>query len=344
MISFVWPDFPFTPWAGGSETYTLGHLRELNGRGIDSRIVTYTPEVAESLKKHPEIPALHVPSIAALADLDDTLVFVLKQPPRVRTKRQAYIILHSSITSTVHDDSAFFNKYGISDIRAVAPSNYLAGHWKKHLNLNYMPDVVYPFVDDAFIGAKRPVRPKGARPRVLFAGRATPDKGIYTLLASLHMPPLDKLDFELTCIKAFNHRGPTKVINKVLEAHPLVNAIPPRTTRKDMAKLYTEHDVVVMPSSKMIWREGFGMVSVEGQHCGCRVVASNSGGLPETDCGSLIITEADNPVQLAQKIGDAIKLGPLTSAERSLVTGKYTVAQSIDQLLRVIDYPQEAGG
>lgn len=42
---------------------------------------------------------------------------------------------------------------------------------------------------------------------------------------------------------------------------------------------------VVMPSNSHYWHETFGIVSVEAQHAGCRVIASDDGGLPVTDCG-----------------------------------------------------------
>ncbi len=49
------------------------------------------------------------------------------------------------------------------------------------------------------------------------------------------------------------------------------------------------HDIVVMPSNSQYWHETFGIVSIEAQHSGCRVVASDDGGLPETDCGGVVL-------------------------------------------------------
>jgi hypothetical protein len=40
--------------------------------------------------------------------------------------------------------------------------------------------------------------------------------------------------------------------------------------------------VLVMPSYSQYWRETFGVVSIEAQHWGCRVVASGDGNLPES--------------------------------------------------------------
>jgi hypothetical protein len=80
------------------------------------------------------------------------------------------------------------------------------------------------------------------------------------------------------------------------------------------------------------------MVSVEAQHAGCRVVASKSGGLPETDAGGLMLVKPDDPNALAKAIAKAVKLGPLTQAERSKATHKFTLEQSVDSLLKAIRY------
>ena len=52
-------------------------------------------------------------------------------------------------------------------------------------------------------------------------------------------------------------------------------------TPTTMAALMAGHDIVVMPSNSQYWHETFGIVSIEAQHLGCRVVASDDGGLPE---------------------------------------------------------------
>jgi glycosyltransferase involved in cell wall biosynthesis len=92
-----------------------------------------------------------------------------------------------------------------------------------------------------------------------------------------------------------------------------------------------------MPSSDIYWKEIFGIVSVEAQHAGCRVVASNAGGIPETDCGGLVLVKPDDPQALANGIVRAASLGPLTAAERMYATSQFTVATSVDQLLHILE-------
>jgi glycosyltransferase involved in cell wall biosynthesis len=100
------------------------------------------------------------------------------------------------------------------------------------------------------------------------------------------------------------------------------------------------HDVVVMPSNSQYWHETFGIVSVEAQHSGCRVIASDDGGLPETDCGGMVLVEPDNAEALAWGIRAAVASGPITTTARHAAAMRFTVEQSVDTLLKVFAQPE----
>jgi glycosyltransferase involved in cell wall biosynthesis len=106
-----------------------------------------------------------------------------------------------------------------------------------------------------------------------------------------------------------------------------------------MAALMARHDIVVMPSNSQYWHETFGIVSIEAQHSGCRVVASDDGGLPETDCGGVVLVSPDNAEALAWGIREAIDSGPLSPAARHDAGVRFTVGQSVDALLEVLAGP-----
>jgi glycosyltransferase involved in cell wall biosynthesis len=107
-----------------------------------------------------------------------------------------------------------------------------------------------------------------------------------------------------------------------------------------MANLMARHDIVVMPSNSQYWHETFGIVSIEAQHSGCRVVASDDGGLPETDCGGMVLVSPDNAEALAWGIREAADTGPLSLATRQDAGVQFTVGQSVDTLLDVLIRPQ----
>lgn len=332
MISFVWSSKdPFLAGRGGSENYTAGHIRELMRRGIPTRIITLGFGEKDGRDDFPDIQFKALKSKDELSELDDTLVFVTYAID-VPTKRQAYAVLHCPMQRL---DPPFDLK-GAEGKQLIAPSRFAARLWGETLRVRTgrIP-TVYPFAENCYKQAQRPERTDG-KVKILFAGRLMPDKGIYTLLASLHMDSMKSIDYEITVTKAASDSVDGRMILPLLEVHPSIKLIEPRRNPMEMAELMAGHDIVIMPSTNLFWQEIFGIVSVEAQHAGCRVVASNAGGLPETDCGGLLLVKPDDPLALANGILRASMLGPLTEAERMYASTKFTVQQSVDRLLSVI--------
>lgn len=342
MISFVWfRQGPFLPGTGGSENYTVGHIRELQSRGIASRIITVGLGKNDGREAFPGIEFKDVKTVHELSALNDTLIFIV-YPHAVPTKRQAFVILHCPLSLC---DTADVNQYfvgkEVGTKKLITPSKFAAKMWGAHFDLNHhnIP-VVYPFADKHFAQQPQIKRQSDGKVRLLYAGRLTPDKGIYTLLAAMHMSMLRTLDIVYTATDARSDNEEGKIIKRLLQAHPHINLVASRKTPKDMALLMAENDILVMPTTNKFWNEAFGMLSIEAQHAGCRVVASNAGGLPETDCGGLILVEPDNPLSLAEGIVKAAKLGRLTAAERAQAIQKFTLKESVDRLLNAIGWQQ----
>lgn len=335
MISFVWSSrYPFWAGAGGSENYTAGQIRELQRRGIPTRVLTIGHGLHDGRWDFPDITFKALPGKQALSLLNDTLVFVT-YPLHVRTKRPSYAIMHCPPESAGQEDS-LFDKRGFNGKQLIAASRFSALMWEKHLGLQRgAVPVAYPFADQAFAAVKRP-KHLGRKTRVLFSGRLHPDKGIYTLLASLHIMHKMGLNIELTATTAGARTDDGAIVHRLLEAHPMVKLVPSGHDASAVARLMARHDVVVMPSTGLFWKELFGMVSVEAQHAGCRVVASDSGGLPETDSGGLLLVKPDDPKALAEGLAQAVALGPLTTAERKRAANVFTVEESVDQLLDIM--------
>jgi D-inositol-3-phosphate glycosyltransferase len=334
MISFVWSAvYPFLAGAGGSENFTAGQIRELNRRGIAARIITLGYGTKDGRDQFPDIEFKAIHSKEQLSLLNDTLVFVT-YPLNVHTKHQAYTILHCPPASCGVADPMFNTRAAQRpNIKLIAASRFSATMWEKDLNLKRGSiGVDYPFADSAFRSVVRPWK-HGKKARILYSGRLHPDKGIYTLLAALHILNKSHLPFELTVTTAGAHSDDGQIVKTLLEAHPWVKVVPAGRNAQEVAKLMAMQDMVVMPSTNIFWKELFGMVSVEAQHAGCRVVASDAGGLPETDCGGLQLVEADNPQALAEGIIKAHKLGPLSVLERRRAANVFTVEESVEVLL-----------
>ena len=280
MISFVWsPGQRLPAGTGGSENYTVGQVRELNRRGLDARVVTVGLGAADGREEFDDVPFLAVDRLDDLGRLDDTVVFVSEAPP-VATRHPAYQILH--VPPPLRRAEQRSVVAGTRDRTLIATSRYAAALWADFLDVSLETvHVVHPFAEPVF-AAQRRVRGPEDVTRVLYAGRLTPEKGIYTLLSMWHTDLFEGDDHHVlfTVTTAGSDKPQGAIIERMIRTHPGIEVVPARLTPAGMSALMSEHDVVVMPSNSQYWHETFGIVSIEAQHAGCRVVASDDGGLP----------------------------------------------------------------
>ncbi|HEY0501673.1 MAG TPA: glycosyltransferase family 4 protein [Kutzneria sp.] len=339
VISFIWsPGNRLPAGTGGSENYTVGQVRELTRRGVPAQVVTVGLGADDGRDDFAGVPFRSLPRLADVGELDGTVVFV-NEPHTVPTRRPAFLILHNP--PPIRARHKAFAVEGTRTRALIATSRYAAELWAKYLDVDVATiNVVYPFAEPCFATEPRPAAPAGVT-RVLFAGRLSPEKGVYTLLETLHVDLIEqdrRLTFTATTAGADKPQG--KIIERLLRGHPGIAVVATRKTPATMAALMADHDIVVMPSNSQYWHETFGIVSIEAQHSGCRVIASHDGGLPETDCGGLLLVAPDNAEALARGIRETVELGPLPPTARRRAGTRFTVAQSVDALLTVFATPQ----
>jgi D-inositol-3-phosphate glycosyltransferase len=338
LISFIWsPGNPLPAGTGGSENYTAGQVRELTRRGIAAQVVTVGLGASDGRDDFADVPFLSLPTLAEVSELDSTVIFV-NEPHTVPTRRPAFLILHNP--PPIRQRKRAFAVEGTKERALIATSRYAAALWSRYLDVDVATiNVVYPFAEPSFAAQPRPDREVG-KVRVLYAGRLSPEKGIYTLLETLHIDIIEQdpgLTFTATTAGADKPQG--KIIERLLRAHPGISVVASCRTPSTMAALMARHDIVVVPSNSQYWHETFGIVSIEAQHSGCRVVASNDGGLPETDCGGVVLVRPDNAEALAWGIREAADSGPISPAARHDAGVRFTVGQSVDALLDVFARP-----
>jgi D-inositol-3-phosphate glycosyltransferase len=338
LISFIWsPGNPLPAGTGGSENYTVGQVRELNRRGVPAQVVTVGLGDGDGRDGFTDVPFLSLPTLAEVGDLDGTVVFV-NEPHTVPTRYPGFLILHNP--PPIRERQRAFAIDGTRDRALIATSRYAAALWAGYLDVDVATiSVVYPFAEPCFAAQARPANETG-KTRILFAGRLSPEKGVYTLLETLHIDVIDQdlgLTFTVTTAGADKPQG--KIIERLLGEHPGISVVAARRTPATMAALMSGYDIVVMPSNSQYWHETFGIVSIEAQHSGCRVIASDDGGLPETDCGGVVLVRPDNAEALAWGIREAVDSGPLSAAVRRAAGMRFTVAQSVDTLLNVFAPP-----
>jgi D-inositol-3-phosphate glycosyltransferase len=338
LISFIWsPGNPLPAGTGGSENYTVGQVRELTRRGIPAQVVTVGLGASDGRAGFPGVPFLSLPTLAEISELDSTVVFV-NEPHTTPTRNPSFLILHNP--PPIRERQRAFAIEGTRERVLIATSRYAAALWSRYLDVDIATiSVVYPFAEPGFAAQLRTGQEAG-KTRVLFAGRLSPEKGIYTLLETLHIDIIEQdptITFTATTAGADKPQG--KIIERLLGAHPGISVVASCKTPTRMAALMARHDIVVMPSNSQYWHETFGIVSIEAQHSGCRVVASDDGGLPETDCGGVLLVSPDNAEALAWGIREAADSGPLSPGARHDAGARFTVGQSVDTLLNVLARP-----
>lgn len=338
LISFIWsPGNALPAGTGGSENYTVGQVRELNRRGIPAQVVTVGLGSEDGRSDFTDIPFRSLHTLADVGTLDGTVVFV-NEAHTVATRRPAFVILHNP--PPIRERYKAFAIDGTRTLTVITTSHYAAALWARYLDVDVATiSVVYPFAEPCFATQVRPRNSTG-KTRVLFAGRLSPEKGVYTLMSTLHIDVIEQdLELTFTATTAGADKPQGKIIERLLHEHPGISVVPTRKTPHRMATLMADHDIVVMPSNGQYWHETFGIVSIEAQHSGCRVIASDDGGLPETDCGGVVLVAPDNAEALAWGIRGAIDRGGLSSAVRKHAGGRFTVGQSVDTLLTVFAKP-----
>jgi glycosyltransferase involved in cell wall biosynthesis len=343
LISFVWtPGERLPAGTGGSENYTVGQVRELNRRGIAAQVVTIGLGIADGRDEFSDIPFLSLAKVSDVSGLEGTVVFVTAFPD-VRTVNPPYQMLHIPPPLREAERRQTFEETRNRGL--IATSRFAALLWAEFLDVDVATvQVVYPFAEPCYAVQRRPVSSPGAV-RVLYAGRLSPEKGIYTLLAMLHSDLITDLVAQdvrvtFTATTSGSDKPQGRIIRTLLEAHPGIRLVDARRSPEAMAVLMSEHDILVMPSNSQYWHETFGIVSIEAQHAGCRVVASDDGGLPETDCGGVTLVTPDDAAALARGVREAIALGAVSEAGRFAASSRFTVEQSVDDLLAVFARPR----
>jgi D-inositol-3-phosphate glycosyltransferase len=329
MISFIWPPgVAMFAGTGGSETYTAGHIRELLRRGIAAQVVTVGHGRNDGRKDFAGIPFLALDDAKGISELPGMVVFVNRSYD-VPTKNKAAIILHC-VTPRLRDRK--LRQSEVANKIVIATSIYSGQQWALFLDVPYSSlHIVLPFADPIFGNAKRSQPAK--KTRIIFAGRLHPDKGIYTLLEAMHEDIMRKNGHQVRIVTAGQHVEAGQMMARMLKGYPYAHLMPAQKTVATMAELLAHSDILLMPS---VYAEPFGMLSIEAQHAGCRVVASNIGGLPETNCGLLTLIEPRNPAALIEGIEQAVALGAATKRERDVAKESFMLDESVDSLLAVL--------
>lgn len=266
----------YAPSVGGIETVSQHLAHGLRSMGHTVTVITSTPGSAETnLVRCPTLSTL----LRQFRDADIVLVshFNLRMtwPLLIfRGWRPLLVVNHTALGAT-HPNrrqrALTWCKRTLQPAATYAASNFLATSTGAR-------GVLRNPLDDWLTHAHRRNRPTFDG-RLLFVGRLVPAKGLDILLAALTELRQDMSHVTLTVIG----EGPCRdeymatAARLGLREHVAFVGSQPR---RDVQEAMAEHGMLVVPSIADP-PEGFGMVALEGLQAGCRVVASDQGGLPE---------------------------------------------------------------
>ena len=120
--------------------------------------------------------------------------------------------------------------------------------------------------------------------QIVFLGRLVSDKGVDLLIQAL-VPLRERgLRPDVTIIGSGPERESLERLAAECQASDQIT-FTGSLSGEQLVRLLNEHRLMVIPSR---WNEPFGVVALEGIACGCCVVGSSGGGLPEAigPCGS----------------------------------------------------------
>jgi glycogen synthase len=146
---------------------------------------------------------------------------------------------------------------------------------------------------------------------IIHTGRLGWGKGTWHFLRALGLLRQNGIVLDATLVGPFEMEQ-TK-LDQWIQENQVAGQVKYLGSKKsgELASLMQQHRVAVIPSLG----EPFGIAAIEALACGCRVAASNIGGLPEALGRHALFHNPDDVETLASNIATLVSKGPYTQAE-----------------------------
>jgi glycogen synthase len=280
--------YRFHPNVGGIETVALIVAEELAKKGYTIKVITQTPADQNDQKDFP-FDIIRRPNLLQTLDLVrwcDLLLInnndSLRAAWPLLTKHKPAIVVHHQYR---HSKGLLAWQKPLKHRALCRAENISVSHaLAKQLNTPYTV-VPNPYQDDLFFEM-----PEGERPlELVFLGRLDHQKGLDLLFKALKLLQEQSLTPRLTVIGTGIKEKNFHRLAQDLGIDSQVNFVGEKTGL-ELVHLLNAHRIMVVPSRPF---EAFGIVALEGIACGCVVLGSAQGGLPEAigPCGETFISE-----------------------------------------------------
>lgn len=272
----------FHPSIGGIEKLTELLASEWTAAGHRITIITNVKRDTDEVKEFP-YPVLYRPAasdklqVVRHADVIVHNNISLKATWPLLFKRRNFIAVHHSTYFPLVGRQPLIEKAKVTFARTFANNISVSHAIKKRIGCK---GVVIPNCYDSFNFYDHNCR---RFKDLVFVGRLVSDKGVRVLIEALHILKAAGTKLCLTIVG----NGPERAnIEKQVYQLGLDKQVEfaGRQSSRDISQILNVHHVLVVPS---LWDEPFGIVALEGAACGCAVVGSQGGGLPEAigPCG-----------------------------------------------------------
>lgn len=325
----------FHPMIGGVENIVKGLATALTGLGHSVRVLTLAKQTEPD-----QFPFAVVRDATSLKSIRhiwwaDIVVHVnlsLKGVLPLLAIRRPLVDYHNGLypTTTIAGQLKWLVTRTMSVNVGCSP--YISGLYScKHTIPNPYNDALFQRLDG--------VAQTG---ELLFVGRLVSEKGVDVLIRALHQLKLAHGSTPLLTIVGDGPERPSLLALSVELGVDRQLIFEGPQTGETVVRAMNRHSILVVPSN---YNEPFGAVAVEGIACGCFVISSDGGGLPDTvgSCG--ITFEKGNHLALA----DALWLALCNSAwrethqlEAHAHLRRHTLSAVTDQFLHV--FTEEING
>lgn len=288
----------FSPSVGGIETASMIFATGLATRGHDVTVVTSTPGEEQ---KNP-FRIVRNPGAAELLRLVATADVVWQNNVSLRTLWAPFLFSHRFfITHQTWLGSNTWFGYWLGALKRLAciraRNIFISNAVAKAVRL---PGIVIPnpYDDLTFSRTSAVERDRD----IVFVGRLVESKGCNILIDALEILAARNIHARTTIIGD----GPSASRLKE-QAMRLSSGRGPvflgSLTGSALATELNRHRILVVPST---WNEPFGIVALEGAACGCVVVGTAGGGLPEAigPCGLAVVNS--DPAALADALASLL--------------------------------------
>jgi len=275
-VNILFTSNRFYPDIGGIESISDVLVRYFSAAGHSLRLITQTPGNVEVDRRAFPFPIIRRPSVRSLLACYDWADVVFQNNIEIRTlwpqllfRRPLLITLHTWLRSPVGRRRAvdrFKQLLLFSANRVVSVSQVIRDDSFRSSMI-----IGNPYCSTIFRQLSCIQREK----QIVFLGRLVSDKGVDLLLKSF--ADLNPCDSYLTIIGDGPEREGLEQLADALSISPFVQFLG-AIQGEALARELNRHQLMVIPSR---WREPFGVVALEGLACGCVVLASDGGGLPD---------------------------------------------------------------